>query len=86
MMAIASAIARTIATIHYMFVHKVKCKGLTILLRLSKANHILGQDLWDSADSCRHDIETGASCFEDGNAKGLCQRCVQEDGTADQDL
>ena len=60
--------------------------GRTVLIGIRKRDHVFGEDLGDTADAGGDDVEACTGGFEDGDAKGFGEGCVEEDGAADEDL
>ena len=58
----------------------------TVFIGVGKRDHVLGENLGDTADAGGDDVETGTGGFEDGDPKGFGEGCVEEDGAADEDL
>ena len=61
-------------------------EGRTVFIGARKGDHVFGEDLGDAADAGRDDVEACTGGFEDGDAKGLGEGRVEEDGAADEDL
>ena len=63
-----------------------KGSGRTIFIGIRKGGHVFGEDLGDTADTGGDDVEACTGGLKDGDAKGLGEGCVEEDGVADEDL
>jgi hypothetical protein len=60
--------------------------GRTVFIGACKGDHVFGEDLGDAADAGGDDVQARTGRFEDGDAKGLGEGRVEEDGTTDEDL
>lgn len=59
---------------------------LTVFVGVRKGDHVLRENLWDTADASGDNIEACTGSLEDGDAKGFGEGRVEEDGATDKDL